>query len=203
MTEQYLFFCRHGYRDDHDVEFKGNGGLTTYGIAQAKLLGKELKKYNIDYMVSSPYKRTLITAEIIAASINISYDVDPLYSEWLNKEWHNKQPQIEDEITISKKYPRAVFCSNDLRVVNSFPEDYKSLNARCKMAANKIQKDSRNVLIITHGIIISNISSILTKLKPSTFPSDICSLTVLHKIENNNWSIVLNNGLNHMQKYKI
>lgn len=63
---------RHGLSEDNEAGVWGgsvNSALTEKGKQQAKEAGKEAKTLKIDVIVSSPMRRTLDTAKIIAKEI--------------------------------------------------------------------------------------------------------------------------------------
>lgn len=201
MIEHYLYLCRHGYRDDDDDELIGNDGLNKYGVAQVKLLAKKLQKFDIDFIMVSPFKRTLASAEIISSALSIPFHIEPLISEWINDEWHSGIPQLEEPEQIIQRYPHAIFQTQDLFIPSAYPETYEAMQGRCKRVAEVILDNERNLLIVTHGIIISHIVAALTKLGPERFVNEISSLTILKHNRMGDWEIKLNNSLEHLQKY--
>lgn len=67
-----LYFVRHGLSKWNKaglIAGSSDTPLTWTGKRQAKSAGKKAKDYNIDYIVSSPSKRALKTAKIIARQI--------------------------------------------------------------------------------------------------------------------------------------
>jgi broad specificity phosphatase PhoE len=59
------------------ISGKGDIALSEYGVDQAKLLSKRLAtQYQVDYIYSSPLKRALETARIIANEIKLEITVD-------------------------------------------------------------------------------------------------------------------------------
>lgn len=59
-----VFSCRH-------VDYS----LTAKGVVQARQTGAYLKKTSVDRIYSSPLKRAVETAEIIADQVNLTVDV--------------------------------------------------------------------------------------------------------------------------------
>lgn len=64
MTTIYLI--RHGQKQSH----VGDPGLTDIGLKQAQQTGEYLSQFPISKIVSSPFKRTVETAEQIACALN-------------------------------------------------------------------------------------------------------------------------------------
>ena len=70
-----LYFVRHGLSVMNETGFfsgRTETDLTEKGIDQAVKAGEKLKEYDINLIISSPLKRTIHTAEIIANEINYS-----------------------------------------------------------------------------------------------------------------------------------
>ncbi len=82
MTTIHL--VRHGQKESH----AGDPGLTQIGIRQAQQTGKYLSQFPITKIVSSPFKRTIRTAEEIAQKIGLSYDTNPALVERMN--WNDE-----------------------------------------------------------------------------------------------------------------
>jgi len=128
MTE--IILVRHGetewnvaniFRGRTDIE------LNETGIRQAKLLAEHLSKVKIDAIYSSPLKRALKTAEIIASYHNLDVDIAPdltdfnfgnwqglshqevkdkykeLYTEWINHPDRVKMPAGESLDGVRKR----------------------------------------------------------------------------------------------------
>lgn len=55
--------------------------LTDLGRRQAEGLAKELKSYSLSALITSPYRRTLETAEIVAADLDLPISINPLVRE--------------------------------------------------------------------------------------------------------------------------
>lgn len=74
-----LYVIRHG-QTDWNVAGKCQGmsdiELNETGIEQAKKVKEQIKKYNINLIISSPLKRAKKTAEIINEAINCPIEYD-------------------------------------------------------------------------------------------------------------------------------
>ena len=168
---------------------------------QAKLLGERLREYGVKQIVSSPFKRTLITAETIASVLNVQFTIDPLYSEWLNESWHKQSPQIETNLEICKRYPHAIPISKIINIHDMFPESYEGMCRRCQKAVDIINSSKESVIIVTHGSIISQIASIMTKRVSEEFAAEVASLTILTQTMKDKWDVHINSNIDHLNKY--
>ncbi len=76
---QKLYFVRHGLSVMNQIGYfsgRTETDLTNQGIKEAAEAGKILKSYGINLIISSPLKRTVHTAQIIAQEI--SYPIDDI-----------------------------------------------------------------------------------------------------------------------------
>ncbi|HLD62134.1 MAG TPA: histidine phosphatase family protein [Patescibacteria group bacterium] len=66
-----IYFVRHGESVSNALGLRQgpDGGLTAKGIKQAKILAKKFSKIPVDLIVSSPYDRAKLTAQIISKAI--------------------------------------------------------------------------------------------------------------------------------------
>ena len=84
-----IIYMHHAERDigpnHNDPILRQEEDITETGIKEAELLGQEFvqnnNKYNIKAIVSSPYKRCMHTAEIIAKYINAPIIEDARFNE--------------------------------------------------------------------------------------------------------------------------
>lgn len=202
--DRYIYLCRHGLRDDDNpANERYDPGLSSLGIAQVKLLAKTLSKFDISTFYSSPYRRTLETSEYIAFKLDMTYSVDYFFAEWLNPEWMDCIPKLVNKEDIQKKYKYAnILTSFYSDCIYSYPESVSQLTDRVQKATELIRKLDGNVLIITHGTILTQLAACLTGIETSFFKWDICCLTSLGYIASGDrWDIILNGSLEHMRKY--
>jgi len=156
-----IFVVRHGETDSNKAK-KLMGQridelLNSNGIKQAEELADKLIDNNFDVIFSSPLKRALQTAEIIAGKINVSvYARDGLlerdFGSMSGKSWDEMIEKVESDnfnlkkIDFEQKYdyrPYGGECSLDVkkRLFNFFDE-------------LKSKYYDKKVLIITHGGIL-------------------------------------------------
>ena len=150
-----IFLVRHG-QDTDNAEGILNGRrdteLTALGREQAKTVANKLKDDNIQIIYSSPLKRTLQTAKIIAKELNIEeviIEEGLIEREFgiLTGKYLTDMPKYTNKILKTEKV------NYFLKVEGS--EDFPILYKRAKMVLSKLQKNqgNKNILIITHGDI--------------------------------------------------
>jgi broad specificity phosphatase PhoE len=112
-AERRIFIARHGSRLDvedpawvHQAQRPWDPPLAPRGRAQARRLAARLADKGVDYIFSSPFLRTLETAEPLADILDLPLKVESGLSEWLTPEWF---PLPEPALTLDglvKYFPR-------------------------------------------------------------------------------------------------
>lgn len=149
-----IFLVRHG-QDQDNLEKILNGrrdtGLTELGKAQAKKVSVKLLDNNIQLIYSSPLKRTVETAQIIASELKIN---NIIIEELL----------IERDFGILTGEPVAFITKYTNKIIHSDginyfleaegAENFPNLYERGKKFLKKMgQYSNINILIVTHGDI--------------------------------------------------
>jgi len=185
-----FYLIRHGLK----VSEAGDPGLTELGKEQARKTAEWLKDKNISKIISSTYKRTRETAEIINKTLNVGIKFDDRLRERMN--WGSIPNQTLEEFLKKWEYSNL---HRDFK-----PEAGISSSQSGKDAFNVISEISTslpnsNIAVITHGGVICDLlrnnfsDDELRKLK-SDFSEKLdklikeCSVTTLIK-NNNNFSL--------------
>lgn len=159
-----IYIIRHG-QDDNTVRGGWSDfGLTESGIEQANALAENLKlrqtEYNIGLIISSDLKRAVQTAEIVAASLDLSIETSDEFREVNNGDLAG----IKNEIA-NKLYPNLYWRNLDWEQQYPNGESPKEFYERiCNSWNNFIKKYknyNRNILLITHGGVINVIKTII------------------------------------------
>jgi len=145
-----VYLTRHGetsWNVERIIQGKSNDvPLNKNGIRQANKLAKYFKTKHIDYIVSSPLKRSLQTAEIVAKAKGISIITSDALSEIDYGEWSGIK---SNEVPL--KFPKqwAQFTENPEAF--TFP-DGESLHAFYKRVTEyfKTLPTDKDILIVTH-----------------------------------------------------
>lgn len=133
-----VFLIRHGQK----LPEAGDPGLSETGLIQARETGEFLKTFSIQKIISSPFKRTVETAQQIAQVLNMNFSQDNRLEERMN--W-NKSIDIKDflhEWNLSThnrnyrpKYGRSSF----------------STGIRIAEVVKELDPQLEHVALITHG----------------------------------------------------
>jgi len=144
---------RHGEGvDDIEDRYGGWGDLplSDKGREQAKLKLKVLKDLKIERVLSSPLKRAIETARIVAQGLGLKSE------KWLYLKERNTYGLMSQEVKaeIKKKYPELHDAyEKDEYVMGS--ERYDDFVDRLKVMVQKIQEfPAEVVLALTHGVFL-------------------------------------------------
>ena len=195
-TPTVTVLARHGATAmSVDKRFSGLGGsdpaLSRLGEEQAMALAAELvARGGIERIVSSPLQRTMQTAAIASASLNLSVDVDDGLAECNFGEW--------DGLTFTEVRERwpdeldAWLASADVSAPGG--ESFNDVRARVLAARDRILKDSagQTVLVVAHVTPIKTmVTDALDAPLHSVYRMELapCSLTTLSWFADGNASM--------------
>ncbi|MBN2016447.1 histidine phosphatase family protein [Candidatus Dojkabacteria bacterium] len=151
-----VFFMRHGEGvDDVEKRYGGWGDLplSEKGRKQAKDSVEKVEKLDIDLVLSSPLKRAMETAEILAKGKNLKA------KRWLYLKERNTYGLMcgEKEEDMKKEYPELYDAYEDGGWVAG-SERYEDLVKRLKEMMKKIQAfKAERILAVTHGKVLAAI----------------------------------------------
>ena len=146
-----IYIARHGQSEANlDDLFAGkelNSPLTGIGREQAKLSGAKVSHLNIEKIVSSPIERALETAQIIRDSAGLS------------------NLKIETEKDLEELAMGVLSGTKRFKGVDEFwsakgVEDPDKFRIRVAKALLKIDENDKNVLVVSHGVVIKAIITI-------------------------------------------
>lgn len=137
MTTIYLI--RHGQKQPH----AGDPGLTDIGIKQAKQTGEYLSQFPITKIVSSPFKRTVETAEQIAQVLNIKHTLHDALVERMN--WS------DPTVTRQQFLQEWIKATNDREYVPQFGDSSLATGQKIETLVNEIATEDEHIVLVTHG----------------------------------------------------
>lgn len=157
-----VYLVRHGQTNENSkfIHQNSEASLSKLGIKQAEKLTERVKHIKIDLIITSPFKRTMQTTNIINNVLN--------------------KPVIESELLIEIKRPteieglsayddKALDIKNLIksnlhnpRYKHSDEETYEELIKRSRVALNFISKqNAENILVVTHGELIRSLIGVI------------------------------------------
>lgn len=143
-----IFLIRHGKTDWNDkniIQGLTNIDINEEGIKQAKVIARKIDIDEIDICISSPLKRAISTAEIIAKNKNIIYD--DLLKERCFGDYEGQK--ISNELVYKHWNYKLNDNSNNV-------ESIRNLLKRANKFLNKIKKKypNKKILIVSHACVI-------------------------------------------------
>lgn len=151
-----IYFVRHGSIKSNKLKIYAGWGeeeLDEEGIDQARKVGRLLRDRNIDVIYTSPIKRAIQTAEIIATHFyGLKIIIEKGLKEMKLGPWEGLS---ENEIAI--KYPEEFKLWNSKPVKLKLPgrETLSTVQNRAVKAVRKIlSNQNRDAIAVTHVVII-------------------------------------------------
>ena len=183
MKHFYLF--RHGETHFNALgRFQGqtlNAGLNETGKKQAQNLAEHLQDKGIELIVSSPLKRALETAQIVAEHLGVPVEIDEHFIEgnFGDVEGKTKEEITEDEIATFKEWIKLDEQFLDIHFKNG--ESKRQILNRAFTGLNKLLKLPYNVIgVASHSAVLRVILLHLGKKQ-----HDIPNGAVFHVIYDN------------------
>ncbi|MCY7367496.1 MAG: histidine phosphatase family protein [Chamaesiphon sp.] len=166
---QTLWLVRHGHRLDFiqpewfdTATYRYDPPLSAAGFDQANSLAQQLSQVQIDCIYTSPFLRTIQTAEPLARLLQLPIRLEWGLCEWLCQDWTAGFPETTPVDELIRYYPNIDDAYQSL-VMPFYPETVQELDARITIIAGKlIQCNSKNILAIAHKGSVLGIAATLT-----------------------------------------
>jgi len=185
MTE--IILVRHGetewnvsniFRGRTDIE------LNETGIRQARLLAEYLTNVNIDAIYSSPLKRALKTAEIIASYHNLDVDIAPDLTDFNFGKWQGLSHQ---EVKDKYKKLYGEWINHPDRIKMPAGESLESVRKRTMgVVTTVIARYAETVVLVSHRVVNKVLICALLGLDNSHFWNiklDTCGITIFTYVD--------------------
>jgi alpha-ribazole phosphatase len=202
-----IYFVRHGQSEGNVglIRQSPNSPLTQTGQKQANLLAERLSHLEFELLVSSPFKRTRQTAEIISNKTGKQIIESELFIERKRPGEQINQPKdSKDNIQSEINYNQAFRENKKYKDGESFEE----IVQRAKDALDFLDKQPhKNITVITHGVFLRVICA-LVLLEDSITPENCFKMimnlktantgvTVIEKSAENSWELITWNDHSH------
>ena len=157
MNPTTLVLIRHG-ETDWNVEGRYQGQadppLNARGLAQARQLAAELREVGLDVLYTSPLRRALQTAQILAQALQVPLHVEPRLMEIHQGDW---QGRLRAEI--AARYPELFrrWQTEPWEVTPPGGEHLRQVQARVYAAVDEIlaRHPGQRIGLVTHRIPIA------------------------------------------------
>ena len=207
-----VYFVRHGESEGNvgDKWQDGTAELTPLGREQAAIVGERFISYPIDVIISSPMKRALGTADIIADRIKKPIETSNLFSE---RRRPSEQLGIAKDDSGAKQAEESILANfNKPGFRFSDEENFEDLNKRAHNLLQELSKRSEeNILVVTHGFFMRIVIGHLTMAEHfsplggqqfiRTFHMENTGITTIRKNEGDNlssWDLLTWNDYSHL-----
>jgi probable phosphoglycerate mutase len=174
--------------------------LSEEGRRQTQLLMKRLSKEKIDVIYSSPLRRALEGAKMIAEARNLNVCIRKELEEFNLGEWQGKTIR-----KVEKEYPGMLnkWFTNPSKVEVPGGETLAAFRKRIVKVFDEIKRDYSNgtVLVVTHGGVISMYLVHVLEMNPDRIwriPLKNTSLSVLYFDGDERVSLTLFNDTCHL-----
>ncbi|MDB9312506.1 histidine phosphatase family protein [Spirulina sp. CS-785/01] len=203
--QQTLWIARHGNREDFvDPSWISTAGhpfnpaLSEDGIQQAKDLAQRLAQEDIAHIFTSPFLRTVQTADFVADKLNLPLKLETGLSEWLTLYWICVNPDLLPKATLKKQFP-AIDTSYQPLVPANYPETTRMIRQRLRDTLNALlERYSENLLLVTHSSAIVYMTKYLAPDAPS-FKCPVCGVVKLTR-RGQTWTVERAGDTSHLSQ---
>ena len=205
---QTVWLARHGNRLDfvnpewfNTAERRYDPPLSEDGLIQAKELGERLKSEQIAHIFSSPFLRTIQTANQVAAALELPIKLEAGLSEWLNPAWMTETPETHPEEFLANQYPR-IDWSYTSRILPQYPEAEVTVRERTAATVRQLVSEfSEDILLVGHGASVVGATAGLVG-ENSPVNASLCCLVKLVRYSEA-WAMELNGDTSHLRLDKF
>ncbi len=164
-----LWLVRHEHRLDFErpewfdtAVYRYDPPLSDLGLDRSQLLAAKFTEISIDKIYTSPFLRTIQTADPIARSLQIPIRLEWGLCEWLCREWTTEMPKTNPVDELVQCYPNIDVNYRSL-VMPHYPETLEELDTRINNIADKLKIDNGDrILAIAHKGSVLGIAAALT-----------------------------------------
>ena len=202
---QTVWIARHGNRLDFvnpewfkTAKRRYDPPLSDDGIIQAQELGNRLKSEKIAHIFSSPFLRTIQTANQVAQILDLPIKLEAGLSEWLNPNWMSETPQTHPQEFLAQQYSR-IDWNYRSRVLPKYPETEISVRERTRKTVRRLVKEfSEDILLVGHGASVVGTTAGLVG-ENTTVNASLCCLVKLVRYPQD-WQLELNGDTSHLSQ---
>lgn len=181
-----LYIIRHGQTEmnsRHALQGRSDFALNEAGFAQARSAAEKLRGVRFDRVYSSPLRRAVQTAELLAPGAEIVIDerlIEMDYGPYEGTDLHNLPPEI---LTFFSDF-----------VHNPAPTGMEPLSdvvARVGAFLEELRHTEENILISTHAIAMKGILEYLTPASNGDYWSKFIGNCAVYTAQNQNGTFTI------------
>jgi 2,3-bisphosphoglycerate-dependent phosphoglycerate mutase len=170
-----LLYCvRHGeslYNAEGRVQGQSDVALSEFGRSQSAAVAEALAEKSLDALYSSPLRRAMETAEVVARRTGLPIQTDPRLKE-VNAGIFQDRLRAD----LQREFPEELsrWTSEDLDYVIPGGESRRQLIARGRAALEAIARENlQHVAVIAHGRLLTVALKNLVGLAPEDYPRSL------------------------------
>jgi broad specificity phosphatase PhoE len=200
---QTVWIARHGNRIDFvnpdwflTAEYRYDPHLSEDGHIQAKQLANRLKTEKISHIFTSPFLRTVQTANHVAEALDLPLKLEWGLCEWLNPDWMTEMPETMSVEALCQRFPR-IDPAYKSDIIN-YPETEKSCLQRTGETAKRLAAEfPEDILLVGHGASVLGSAIGLAGSGGTRINASLCCLVKVVR-RDVKWSIELNGDTSHL-----
>lgn len=122
--------------------------LTARGVEQARAAAERLRRESVTALITSPYRRTLQTATILAKALGVRIEIDPIVRERCAFSCDQGGSPAE----LARLWPSLDFSALEETWWGGVIESWPSLQTRCQTfrARLRARPDRDTIVVVTH-----------------------------------------------------
>jgi broad specificity phosphatase PhoE len=168
----YFTLLRHGESvGNAQARWQGQSDypLTERGRAQARALAERWESENVkfDLVIASPLVRAKETAEIIAASLNVKVELDPI---WLERDIGEMEGLTMDEV---RQRPQPSYVTPYNSIGGDGEGDWELYLRAGKALHGLLRRPAGSYLIVSHGGLLNQLMHAIVGVAQHADPSGV------------------------------
>ena len=161
-----VLFLRHGEDKGAIKGVFADEGLTLKGINQIKAIIPDLKKFDLEFIITSPLKRALETTKLISQELAISYEINTNLTEFSGTNLDGiKQEEYNQFISFEKNLHGYIDYKMHYDGIETYANFFERISSFWNEFRNIYFQKYNNILIVSHGRLLTFLISKIMDFK--------------------------------------
>ena len=212
MKCKNIYISRHGVRPKQLPEWAEpcnepydgpayDAPLAAMGRQQAEALAESLKDIPLDFIFSSPFRRTIQTVVPLARAKGIPIKLEWGIGELLKESWFETFPHLPSPAERKLEFPE-VDARYQSAIIPNYPETIETLELRIAQTLSHLSENyGPNIFLVGHGASTRGMRSVLLQNKEMT-GLEFCSLCHIARTDDS-WQLTRDADVAHLIAKKI
>ncbi|WP_414529274.1 histidine phosphatase family protein [Nodularia chucula] len=203
---QIVWIARHANRLDFvypdwflTAEKRYDPPLSDDGVVQTQQLAKRLQAEKISHIFTSPFLRTVQTANAVAEVLDLPIKLETGLSEWLNSDWMTEAPETLSISELAALFPR-IDPSYTPRFAAEYPETEVQVQQRSGETARYLATECypQSILLVGHSTSVMGAAmGLVGEIAKTEVKAALCSLVKVVRQEQQ-WLLELKGDISHL-----